>query len=113
MSGLVKNENYRITAWVRPQAGANFGIAARDQAHKDNGPNNSRVIFDLYNQNVLSVSGNGKPGIELVGTWLTAWIDLVTTDGQFVVNFYVCNREAESYAGDGKLGVILGGIAAD
>ena len=78
-----------------------------------NGPNNSRVIFDLYNQNVLSVSGNGKPGIELVGTWLTAWIDLVTTDGQFVVNFYVCNREAESYAGDGKLGVILGGIAAD
>ena len=61
VSGLVKNEKYRITAWVRPQAGANFGIAGRDQADKDNGPNNSRAIFDLYNQNVLPVSGNGKP----------------------------------------------------
>jgi hypothetical protein len=113
VSGLAKNERYRITAWIRPQAGANFGIAARDQADKDNGPNNSRAIFDLAGRKVLSVNGNGKPGIELVGTWLTTWIDLVTTDGQYVVNFYVCDRQAESYAGDGKLGVVLGGIAAD
>jgi hypothetical protein len=113
VSGLVKNEKYRITAWIRPQAAANFEIAARDQVDKDDGPNNSRAIFDLASRKVLSANGNGKPGIELVGTWLTAWIDLVTTDGQYVVNFYVCDREAESYAGDGKLGVILGGIAAD
>jgi len=92
VSGLVKNEKYRITAWVRPQARANFEIAARDQADKDDGPNNSRAIFDLASRNVLSATGNGKPGIELVGDWLTVWIDLRTTDGQYIVNLYCLQR---------------------
>jgi hypothetical protein len=113
VNGLVKNERYRITAWIRPQAGANFAIAARDQADKDNGPNNARAIFDLAGRRVLSADGNAKPSIEQVGDWLTVWLDLLTTDGQYVVNFYVCNGDAESYAADGRLGIILGGTAAD
>jgi hypothetical protein len=113
VNGLVKNERYRITAWIKPQAGATFEIAARDQADKDNGPNNARAFFDLASGKVLSVHGNGKPGIEQVGDWLTVWLDLLTTDGQFVVNFYVCDGDAESYTGDGRLGIILGGTAAD
>ena len=113
VNGLNKNESYRIKAWIKPQAGANFGIAARDQPDKDNGQNNGRVIFDLANQKVLSTHGNLNQGIELVGDWLTVWIDLLTTDGQYVVNFYVCNGDWEVYKGDGKLGVILGGIALE
>ena len=113
VTGLVKNERYRIAAWVRPQAGANFGIAARDQADNDNGPNNSRAVFDLASRNVLMAKGNGTPGIALAGDWLLVWMDLGTTDGQYVVSFYVCNRDAKSYAADGQLAVILGGIAAN
>ena len=113
VNGLIKNERYRITAWIKPQAGANFGIAARDQADKDNGPNNGRAFFDLGGRRVLSVHGNGKAGIEQVGEWLTVWLDLLTSDGQFVVNFYVCSGDSESYLGDGRLGIILGGTAAE
>ena len=99
---LVKNERYRITAWIRPQAGANLEIAARDQADKDNGPNNARVLFDVAGRTVLSAQGNAITGIEQVGDWLTVWLDLLTTDGQAVVNFYVCNGDAESYTADGR-----------
>jgi hypothetical protein len=110
---LIKNERYRITAWIKPQAGANFGIAARDQVAKDNGPNNARAYFDLEDRRILSAHGNGKPGIEQVGAWMTVWMDLLTTDGQYVVNFYVSSGDADSYRGDGRLGIILGGTAAD
>jgi hypothetical protein len=117
ITGLVKNERYRITAWVRSLTGANFGIAARDQADMADGPNNGRVVFDLANEKVLWTKGNGKPGIEDAGDWLTVWLDLLTTDGQYIVNFYVCNRDAAdtycNYTGDGRLGVILGGISVD
>jgi hypothetical protein len=113
VNGLVKNERFRITAWIRPQAGANLEIAARDQADKDNGPNNARAFFDLAGRRVLSAQGNAKPSIEQVGDWLTVWLDLLTTDGQYVVNFYVCNGDAESYTADGRLGIILGGTAVD
>jgi hypothetical protein len=113
VNGLVKNERYRITAWIKPQAGANLEIAARDQADKDNGPNNARVLFDVAGRTVLSAQGNALTGIEQVGDWLTVWLDLLTTDGQAVVNFYVCNGDAESYTADGRLGIILGGTEAD
>ncbi len=113
LNGLVKNKRHRITAWVKPQAGANFGIAARDQADKDDGPNKGRAFFDLAGRSVLSVDGNAKPSIDQVGGWLTVWLDLLTTDGQYVVNFYVCSGSAESYTADGRLGIILGGTAAD
>src|ERR1700732_93589 len=98
-----KNERCRITAWIRPQAGANLEIAARDQADKDNGPNNARAFFDLAGRTVLSTHGNAKSGIEQVGDWLTVWLDLLTTDGQAVVNFYICNGDAESYTAGGQL----------
>jgi hypothetical protein len=113
VGGLVKNKRYRITAWVRPQAGANFGIGARDQVDQPNGPNYGRVTFDLSNRNVLTSDGNARAGIKQVGEWLTAWIDLPTADGNYVVNFYIYSGAQFSFAGDGKLGVLLGGVAVD
>jgi hypothetical protein len=111
--GLVKNERYRIAAWVRPQAGANFGIGARDQIDKPDGPNKGRITFDLSNRKILTSDGNARAGIEQVGEWLTVWINLPTTDGRYVVNFYVYSGAQFSYPGDGKLGVLLGGVAVD
>ena len=67
VNGLVKNERFRITAWIRPQAGANLEIAARDQADKDNGPNNARAFFDLAGRRVSSAQGNAKSGIRAGG----------------------------------------------
>lgn len=114
VAGLIKNETYRITAWIRPLSGANFAIEARDQAGKAAGSNNGHVIFDLANQKVLSATGNGKPGIREVGDWLTVWLDLPTSDGQYVVNFYVCDgKGAEAYAADGRLGMLFAGLSAD
>jgi hypothetical protein len=113
LSGLDKNESYRITAWIRPQAEANFAIGARDQADKDNGPNNGGAIFDLATRKILSPYGNAQPRIEQVGDWVKVWLRLRTTDGQYKVNFSVCDGGATAYAGDGKLGVMLGGAAVD
>jgi hypothetical protein len=113
VAGLVNNERYRITAWVRPQAGANFGIGARDQVDKTNGANNGRVTFDLSNRKILTLDGDARAGIEQTGEWFTVWIGLPTTDGQYVVNFYIYSGAQFSYPGDGKLGVILGGVAID
>jgi hypothetical protein len=113
VAGLIKNERYRIRAWVRPQAGANFGIGARDQVDKTDGPNKGRVTFDLSNRKILTSDGNARAGTEQVGEWLTVWIDLPTTDGQYVVNFYIYSGAQFSFARDGKLGVPLGGVAVD
>jgi hypothetical protein len=113
VGGLAQNKRYRVTAWVRPQAGTNFGIGARDQVDKPNGPNYARVTFDLSNRKILTSDGNARAGIEQVGEWLTAWIDLPTTDGQYVVNSYIYSNAQFSFAGDGKLGVLLGGVAVD
>ena len=60
---------------------------------------------------ILTSDGNARAGIEETGEWLTVWIDLPTTDGQYVVNFYIYSGGQFSYPGDGKLGVILGGVA--
>ena len=113
VTGLIKNDRYRIMAWIRPLAGGNFGIAARDQVDKDNGPNNGRAIVDVAKGKILLTVGNAQPEIEQAGDWLTVWLELLTTDGQYLVNFYVCKGDADTYTGDGRLGVILGGISAD
>lgn len=98
---------------MRPQVGANFGISARDQIDKPEGPNKARITFDLSNRKILTSDGNARGGIEQVGEWLTVRINLPTTDGRYVVNFYVYSGAQFSYPGDGKLGVLLGGVAVD
>jgi hypothetical protein len=61
VNGLIKNERYRITAWIKPQAGASFEIAARDQVAEDNGPNNARAYFDLAGRRILAAHGTENP----------------------------------------------------
>jgi len=111
--GLAKNQVYRITAWVKPEAGGNIEVAALDQP---NGTpvNQCSVIFDLSSKTVLSVNGTKAHGIEQgPDNWRKVWFDLATSDGQFLVAIRPAKGNADNYQGDGRLGVTLGGIQMD
>lgn len=111
--GLSKNQVYRITAWVRPEAGGNVEVEALDQP-SGTPVNHGVVIADLSSNKFLSVSGPRAQGVEPgPGDWRKVWIDLPTTDGQFLVAVRPAKGNADSYPGDGRLGVILGGIQMD
>ena len=111
LADLDPNRVYRITAWIKSQAGANFAIAARDRVEQENGPNNGMVVFDVPGQKVVSSEGVALPGMARDHEgWQEVWIDLRTSDGTFVVNFYVARGTATTYAGDGELGITLGGV---
>jgi hypothetical protein len=111
--GLNKNQVYRITAWVRPEAGGNVEVEALDQP-SGTPVNRGIVIADLSSNKFLSVNGVKTQGVESgPGNWQKVWIDLPTTDGQFLVAIRPAKGNADSYRGDGRLGVTLGGIQMD
>jgi hypothetical protein len=108
-TGLVKNRVYRITAWVKPEAGANFEIEAGDHANTE--PSYGTGIFDLANHNM---AGTAKPGSAPgPGDWQKVWIDLPTSTGLLAFNFYVLKGGGMKFTGDGRLGVTLGGFTVD
>ncbi len=108
--GLNKNQVYRITAWIRPEAGGNVEVAALDQP-SGTPVNQGMVIVDLSDQKILSVNGTEAQGVEPgPGNWQKVWLDLPTSDGQFLVAIRPVKGSADSYRGDGRLGVTLGGI---
>jgi hypothetical protein len=108
--GLNKNQVYRVTAWVRPEAGGNVEVAALD--HPSGAPiNRGLVIFDLPNKIALSADGVKARGIEQgPGNWQKVWLDLATADGQLLVAVRPARGGSDSFTGDGMLGVVLGGI---
>jgi hypothetical protein len=109
-TALDKNRVYRITAWVKSQAGANFEIEAGD--HASTGQIYGAAIFDVAGNKVISAVAAARPGVERgPDGWEKVWIDLTTSTGQFVVNFYVMNGGAIRFAGDGRLGATLGGFS--
>jgi len=108
--GLNKNQVYRIVAWVRPEAGSNVEVEALD--HPSGAPiNRGLVIFDLTNKAALSTDGVRARGIEQgPGNWQKVWLDITTADGQFLVAVRPARGGSDSFQGDGRLGLILGGI---
>jgi hypothetical protein len=111
--GLSKNQVYRITAWVKPEAGGNIEIAALDQP-AGTPVNRGIIIVDLSGKKILSVDGPKAQGVEPgPGDWEKVWIELPTSDGQFLVAIRPTKGDADSYRGDGRLGVVLGGIQMD
>lgn len=114
VTGLNKNQVYRIAAWVKPVAGGNAQIAADDQPDSDNPPNNAYATFDLRDHLLLSSYGAQAQDIEQhVGNWQKIWIDLRTSDGQFLVMVRTAKADKILYAGDGKIGLIWGGITVE
>ena len=49
LTGLNKNQTYRISAWVKSVAGGNVELAALDRPDTDKPVNNGQAIFDLSN----------------------------------------------------------------
>jgi len=108
-TSLIKSHVYRITAWVKPLAGANFEMIATDLAA--NAPNVSGHSFDLARRK--SASGAVKAGIDQgPQDWQNVGVYARTETGQFVVNFYVLKCGERTFAGDDSLGIVLGGVLA-
>jgi hypothetical protein len=114
LSGLNKNQTYRVSAWVKSVAGGNVELAAFDRPDTDKPVNNGDAVFDLSNHQVLDASGVQDRDIEQhPDYWQKVWIDLATSDGQLLVAVRPINGRRLLFRGDGKLGLILGGIEAE
>lgn len=113
LTGLSKNQTYRIAAWVKPVAGGNVELAAFDRPDTDKPVNNGDAVFDLSNHQVLEASGARDRDIEQhPNHWQKVWINVATSDGQLLVAIRPISDRRRLYPGDGKLGLILGGIEA-
>jgi hypothetical protein len=112
-SGLSRNHVYRVTAWVKSQSGANVEFEVTD---RPGGQvlNHAVAIFDLSSHAVQSGDGAVKArGLEQgPDGWQKVWLDVMTSDGQFLVALRPTNGASETYQGDGRLGLILGGVEA-
>jgi hypothetical protein len=114
LTGLNKNKAYRIAAWVKPVAGGNVEVAAFDRPDADSPLNSGRATFDLRSHQVLDSFGIQRWDVELhPNYWQKVWIDLPTSDGQFIVAVRPAKGGTNLYDGDGRIGVILGGIEAE
>lgn len=114
LTGLNKNHAYRIAAWVKPVAGGNVELAAFDHPEADSPLNSGRATFDLYTHQVLDSFGIERRDVELhPNHWQKVWIDLTTSDGQFLVAVRPAKGAGNMFDGDGRIGVILGGIEVE
>jgi len=104
---------YRIAAWVKPSAGADFAIGAYDPGASE--VNSGVGVFDLVDRKVVSRTTTWAGIRQDSEDWLKVWVELPTSTGQLFVNFYVCIRDANpfTFEGDGIRAVTLGGIAAE
>ena len=111
VTGLAEGQTYRIAAWVKPVAGGNVELNAFDQPDAEKQLNNGQAVFDLDNHYVIEATGTTERGIEQhPDDWQKVWINLATSNGQFVVALRPAKGGAYVFDGDGRLGVILGGI---
>lgn len=114
LTGLNKNQTYRVSAWVKSVAGGNVELAAFDRPDTDKPLNNGDAVFDLTNHQVLDASGVQGSDIEQhPNYWQKVWISVATSDGQLLVAVRPISGRTLLYPGDGKLGLILGGIEAE
>ncbi len=113
LSGLDKGRTYRIAAWVKPVAGGNANLAAFDRPDSKQPSDSGDAIFDLESHQILKSSGVTERDIEQhSGAWQKVWIDLPTADGEFLIAIRPIKGIDYLFDGDGKLGVLLGGIEA-
>jgi hypothetical protein len=112
VDALDKNRVYRITAWVKSEAGGNFEIEAGDHASTE--ASYGTVIFDLTDHQFADSNQSTKSGIEPSDDgWQKVWIELPTSTGQLLFNLYVAKGGAIRFTGDGSLGVSLGGFTIE
>jgi len=112
-SGLIKNQVYRVTAWVKPQSG-NIQLELGDQP-PGQPPHHIAAIFSLSNHTVRDGDTVVKDGGIDQGPngWQKIWLNLVTADGNLDVTLRPANGDVLTYKGDGSLGMFLGGVEAN
>jgi hypothetical protein len=109
ITGLGNNQTYRITAWVKTIGGENVELDVTDQPNRNAG----RGIFDLSQHEILNKSDTAKKGIEQgPDGWQKTWLDLATSDGEFTFALRPADGAVDTFRGDGKRGLIFGGIEA-
>jgi hypothetical protein len=114
LTGLDKDQTYRVSAWVKSVAGGDVELAAFDRPNTDKPLNNGDAVFDLYNHQVLDESGvQGRDIEQHPNYWQKVWINVATSDGQLVVAVRPTSGRKILFVGDGKLGLILGGIEVE
>ncbi len=112
-TGLDRNRVYRVTAWVKAAADVKVEVELRDGVISRNGQplNYGFAVFDPAGRLVASSSGLKRHGIEQgLDDWQKIWLDLATTDGQFVLALGVVSRDRRLFKGDGRSGLTFGGI---
>jgi hypothetical protein len=113
-TGLHKNQVYRIAAWVRAPAGVKIEMQISDKLLPPGrkATNHGIVAFDPAAHSVFKSSGDLKGrGIEQgPDEWQKIWVDLATADGEFVLAFVLISKEADTFKGDGRIGVAFGGL---
>lgn len=111
VTGLEKGRTYRIAIWVKTGDRANCEIEAGDHA----GSNPSYGV-GLFNPNAYRSGGTAtaKPGMSPgPAGWTKVWVDLPTSNGMLFFALYVLKGGANTFMGDGKLELTLGGMAVE
>jgi len=112
-TGLDRNRVYRVTAWVKAAADVKVEVELRDGVISRNAQplNYGFAVFDPAARLVASSSGLKQRGIEQgLDDWQKIWLDLATTDGQFILVLGVVSRDRWLFKGDGRSGLTFGGI---
>jgi hypothetical protein len=112
--GLSKSQVYRVTAWVKPEAGGSVELETSDGAIGQ--PFNHAVaIFNLGARAVIDTDVAAKQrGIDRgPNNWRKVWLDMMTSNGDIIVALRPTVGGGVSFKGDGRLGVILGGVEVD
>jgi hypothetical protein len=112
--GLSKSQVYRITAWVKPEGGGNLEFEISDGS-SGQPLNHAVAIFNLAAHTVISTDVVAKqrgidPGPD---GWQKVWLDMMTSNGDIVVTLRPTLGGGVVFKGDGRLGVLLGGVEAD
>ena len=114
LTGLNENQTYRIAVWVKPVAGGNVELSVFDGPDRNSPLNNAQAVFDLHNHEVIESTGARESDIEQHSDyWQKVWIDLATSDGTFLVAVRPAKGRDFLFDGDGKLGVLFGGIEVE
>src|SRR5262249_25456383 len=111
---LHKNQIYRIAAWVRAPPSVKIEIQISDKLLPPGrkATNHGIAAFDPAAHSVFKSSGDLKGrGIEQgPEECQKISVDLATGDGEFVLAFVLISKERDTFKGDGRLGVVFGGL---
>jgi hypothetical protein len=113
--GSTPKKPYRITAWVKPEAGSSLLMEVRDEVNSAGKPGAyGAVAVNLASKKVEDSRGDiAEATIESGPSgWLKASATLRPATDAILVVIYVTSGGSTHFKGDGKVALVLGGIEA-